>query len=48
MQSYPKRAAENAPILQEGSNFHKKTVKQILPPKLQNVRFKMQNMFTIF
>ena len=35
-------AAEYALILQEGSNFHKKTEKKfVLPPKFQKVRFEM-------
>ena len=39
----------NAPILQEDSNFRKKTAKKIiLPPKFQNVRFEMQIKFTNF
>ena len=40
--AFLKMAAENAPILQEGSNFHKKTAKMILPPKFQKVRFVME------
>ena len=45
--AFLKMAAENAPILQEGSNFRKKTAKKIiLPPKFQKIRFEMQIKFT--
>ena len=41
-------AAEYAPILQEGSNFRKKTAKKfILPPKFRKVRFEMHKKFTV-
>ena len=47
--AFLKTAAKNVPILQEGSNFCKKTAKKIiLPPKFQNVRFEMQKKFTNF
>ena len=46
---YGGMAAEYAPILQEGSNFHKETAKKfILPPKFQKVRFEMHKKFTKF
>ena len=42
-------AAEYAPILQEGSNFRKKTAKKfILPPKFQKARFEMHKKVTKF
>ena len=44
-----KMAAEYPPILQEGSNFHKKTTKKfILPPKFQKLRFEIHKKFTNF
>ena len=46
-QAFLRMAAENAQILQEGSNFHKKTAKKIImPPIFQKVRFEMQIKFT--
>ena len=39
-------AAEYTPILQEGSNFRKKTAKKfVLPPKFQSVRFEVHKDF---
>ena len=47
--AFLKMASENAPILQEGSNFRKKTAKKIiLPPKFQKLRFEMQIKFMNF
>ena len=47
--AFLKMASENVPILQEGSNFRKKTAKKIiLPHKFQKVRFEMQIKFTNF
>ena len=47
--TFLKISAEYAPILQEGSNFCKKTAKKfILPPKFQKVRFEMQKKFANF
>ena len=46
-------AAEFTPILQEGSNFRKKTADMfVLPPKSQSVRFevhkKITNVYNIY
>ena len=47
--AFLKMAVANAPISQEGSNFHNKAAKKIiLPPKFQKVRFEMQIKFTNF
>ena len=47
--AFQKMLAENTPILQEGSNFRKKTTKKIIMhPKFQKVKFEMQIKFTNF
>ena len=44
--TFLKMAAEYTPILQEGSNFRKKTAKKfVLPPKFQSVRFEVHKDF---
>ena len=47
--AYLRMASENAPILQEGSNLHKKTAKEIIwSPKFHKVRFEIQIKFINF